>query len=310
VELIRRPYADSDADALTAFMRAMAVAAGADPGLTVEVVRSWFAGSVVRDAAADTQLVFDHGHLAAAALLSPPADGGERVDIFGGVLPAWQGHGLGRELLAWSFERARQLRAELAPEGSWAVDADAYSTEPRAFRLFERFGMKPIRYWYEMAADLGRPVTADAPAGLRVVPFTEDLTGALYAAHNEAMADHFDFEPTGLSEWAQHDLLVPGFRPDLSRIGLAGPDVAAYVLVADETSGRVRMEEIGTRRAWRRRGAASSLLASAMTAAAADGRSTATLGVDSQSPTGAVSMYQRAGFKVVSSWVSYRTALG
>jgi hypothetical protein len=76
-ELIRRPYADADADALTAFMRAMAIAAGADPGLTVEVVRSWFTGSLVRDAAADTRLVFDNGHLAAAALLSPPADGGE-----------------------------------------------------------------------------------------------------------------------------------------------------------------------------------------------------------------------------------------
>jgi GNAT superfamily N-acetyltransferase len=331
--LTRRPYRDSDAPALTSFMRDLAISAGADPGLTVDVVKSWFANGAVRDPASDTSLVFDDGQLAAAALLSPPPPDGSRVDAFGGVLPAWHGRGLGRELMSWSFDRGRQLRAELAPGAHWALDADAYSSEPRALRLFERFGMSPVRYWYEMAAELGtgpgRATSAglgsgpDGPAsaglgsgppgpafaGLPVVPFTPELTGALYQAHNEAMADHFDFELTGPAEWAEQELQTPGFRPDLSRIALDGGEVAAYVVAAAESGSRIRMEEIGTRRDWRRRGLASSLLADVMAAAAGAGLTMATLGVDSQSPTGAVSIYQRAGFQVVSSWVSYRKPL-
>lgn len=69
------------------------------------------------------------------------------------------------------------------------------------------------------------------------------------------------------------------------------------------------MNEIGTRRAWRRQGLASSLLADVMMASAADGQQRATLGVDSDSPTGAVSIYRQAGFEVVSSWTSYRRSL-
>lgn len=43
--------------------------------------------------------------------------------------------------------------------------------------------------------------------------------------------------------------------------------------------------------------------------AAADGQQRVTLGVDSESPTGVVSIYQRAGFETVHSWISYRMPL-
>jgi mycothiol synthase len=300
-------------------MRAMAVAAGADPGLTEDAVSSWFTAGLVRDPATDTRLVVSGDTIVASAVLAPPAGDGDRVDSFGGVLPGWRGRGFGRELLDWSFRRARQLRDELSPGANWSLDADAYGTEATAFALFERFGMQPVRYWYEMAADLSVPV-GSVPVGsvrvsprprpdLPVIPFSADYTAALYAAHNEAMADHFDFELIGLAEWSEQELHQPGFRPDLTRLALDGDQVAGYVLAGQETPGRIRMNEIGTRRAWRRQGLAGSLLAEVMTASAADGQQRATLGVDSDSPTGAVSIYRRAGFEVVSGWTSYRRPL-
>ena len=39
------------------------------------------------------------------------------------------------------------------------------------------------------------------------------------------------------------------------------------------------------------------------------GKAAATLAVDSQSPTGAVTVYEGLGFTVGSSWVSYRASL-
>jgi len=67
-------------------MREMAVAAGADPGLTEDAVRSWFTSGLVRDPAADTRLVVSSDTVVASAMRAPGGDG-DRVDSFGGVLP-------------------------------------------------------------------------------------------------------------------------------------------------------------------------------------------------------------------------------
>lgn len=169
--------------------------------------------------------------------------------------------------------------------------------------------MHPVRYWYEMAASLGSPPGVRAlPAPLRAVPFDAGLAPALYEAYTEAMADHYDFEPRGFASWAEEEL-PSSFRPDLTRIALDGSDIAAYVMVADEPDNRVRIEGVGTRRPWRRRGLATSLLSAVMTAAAEAGKTRATLAVDPQSPTGAVAIYEALGFSVGSSWVSYRKQL-
>ena len=161
-----------------------------------------------------------------------------------------------------------------------------------------------------MHASLGSPPGArPLPAGLTVVPFEAGMKEALYEAYNEAMADHYDFEPRGLASWAEVELQADVFRPDLTRLAFDGPAIAAYVMVSDEPDGRVRIDGVGTRRPWRRRGLASTLVAEVMTAAAAAGKTRATLGVDSESPTGAVGIYAALGFEVTSSWVSYRLQL-
>jgi ribosomal protein S18 acetylase RimI-like enzyme len=56
---------------------------------------------------------------------------------------------------------------------------------------------------------------------------------------------------------------------------------------------------VGTRRAGRNRGIASALLLRALTGARAAGFVSASLGVDADSPTGALGLYQRAGFTVM-----------
>ena len=308
-ELTTRPYADADAAALTHLMREIAIAAGADPGLTEESVRSWFSTGLVRDPGTDTRLVVQDGAIVAAAMLAPPRADGDRVDCFGGVMPDWRGRGLGRELLRWSVGRARQLRDMLAPGDAWTFDADAYSTETAALHLFERVGMQPVRYWYEMRADLGRPARPLPRPDLPVIAFAAGYAAALHEAWNDAMADHVDSETLSLADWSRQELYLPGFRPDLTRLALHGDTVAAYVMVGEETPGRVRINGVGTRRAWRRQGLAGALLAEAMQAAADDGQQRASLGVDSESPTGAVSIYQRAGFEVRDAWISYRMAL-
>lgn len=309
-----RPYQDSDAEAVADLFAELARAAQADPGITAAHVREWFSGAVVTDAAGDTRLVFADGALIAAALVALPAEDGARVDAFGGVLPAWRGHGLGGRLFGWQIERAREANRAAAPHARWEIDADAYSPETDAFRLFDRHGLAPVRYWYGMTAELPAVPPPDAPpvalpAAVRSVAFTDDRAEPLYAAYTDAMADHYDFEPRGFASWTETEI-GGRLRGDLSRIALDGDAVAAYVTVSegDDPDG-VHVDLVGTRRPWRGRGLAAALLAEVLAAATADGKRRATLGVDAASPTRAVALYERAGFTVASSWVSYRMAL-
>jgi ribosomal protein S18 acetylase RimI-like enzyme len=90
------------------------------------------------------------------------------------------------------------------------------------------------------------------------------------------------------------------------------PEVAAYVLTyeydADTAATGLRdcyIGQVGTRRAWRGRGAARALLARTLREAAAAGYDTASLSVDTANPTGALGLYQSLGFEATHEWISY-----
>jgi len=66
---------------------------------------------------------------------------------------------------------------------------------------------------------------------------------------------------------------------------------------------------VGTRAAGRKRGIATALLTTAMSAARADGYDQASLGVDADSLTGAVRLYEHVGFTVAHTRIAYRKQL-
>jgi len=66
---------------------------------------------------------------------------------------------------------------------------------------------------------------------------------------------------------------------------------------------------VGTRAAGRKRGIATALLITAMSAARADGYDQASLGVDADSLTGAVRLYEHVGFTVALTWAVFRKRL-
>jgi mycothiol synthase len=58
------------------------------------------------------------------------------------------------------------------------------------------------------------------------------------------------------------------------------------------------VNELGVRRAWRKRGLGSALLKHAFVAFHADGKKRAGLGVDASSLTGALKLYEGAGMRI------------
>ncbi len=305
-ELTTRTYRDDDAAAFAALSNAIEAHAGGHPGYTEEETRALVA-AMVADVGTDTRLIHAaDGTLVAAALVPTPPPGGHQLDIIGGVAPGWRGRGIGRDLLAWQIERAGQIRDAVAPDAPWEVHAGAALDDTDAIRLYTRLGLAPIRYFFEMVAPTATVPAVPVPAGLRLTPYTPELEKALYETHMEAFSDHWGFQRREYESWTTMTVRSDGFLPELSRLAYDGDELVGYVLTyADAAPTRLYLGQVGTRRPWRRRGLAAAMLADVLAAGAHTGRTQVGLGVDADSPTGAVSVYERVGFAVETRGVAY-----
>ncbi|WP_052505394.1 N-acetyltransferase [Frigoribacterium sp. MEB024] len=234
-----------------------------------------------------------------------------RVGVPGGVDPGRRGEGLGRRLLDWQRARGEQHLAacdEVLPAGLVTdVEEDALATRA----AFRRAGFDESRWWTELRRDLTEPIERVAldPA-VRLVTMTDEWVEATRQARNDAFRDHWGSQPTSEDRWGR--MVGAGtFRQDLSLLAVARPlddpeaaeQVVAFVLSDVDPEdwaalGRrcAYVEYVGVRRSWRGRHLAQSLLASTLEAHVAEGLEVTVLDVDSVSPTGALGLYDRAGF--------------
>lgn len=312
-----RPLEVADADALERLVQLVEEADGqpfrtSAEELAEEMSAQW------RDLARDTLVgEDDDGQMRAWAQVdSAPGDSRVvRAFVSGGVHPLWRGRGVGRALVAWLEGRARQVLAASGKELPARIAAYLEDTAPGSARLYRAAGFTPIRYYTEMR----RSVQGELPqvpqvAGVRVVPWSQELDDAVRQAHNDAFADHWGSEPRTPEQWQQHRAM---FAPAWSFVAFADDgEVVGYALsgryeqdwpVAGYSSGYTEL--LGVRRAWRGRGVAVALLATVMRAYAADGVEYAELGVDTANPSGAHGLYARLGYEVVHSSTMYSLEL-
>ena len=309
-DMTTRPYEPNDAAAATALMNVIDQAGGGRAAFTVEAVGAMLASEVAHFPT-DTQLTFAaDGALAAMGAVATPPTGGYRVDLFGGVHPDRRGQGLGRAVLGWQYDRATQIHAVTAPGEQWQAEVGVMAGEPTAARLLARLEFSVVRYFVEMLASTASTSGATLPAGLRSEVLTPGIDRSLYDAHVEAFADHWGAQRREIDKWLPLALHSKDFRPALSRVAFDGDEIAGYVLTyRDNDPSRSYIGQVGTRRPWRGKGVASALIAEVIEASRQAGYSYVCLGVDADSPTGAVGVYERAGFKREHSFVAYRRAI-
>lgn len=310
-DLLRRPYEPADAPALAELMNVIEEHGGGHPSHTAEELRGLIT-ALVRDLASDSTMVFaGDGALMAAGFTTTPPPNGFRVYLTGGVHPRWRGHGLGRELLGRQLTRADEIHRVQAPGAAWVAEIPRTPlADEAAIRLYRRFGMTAARYWFEMVASTAQVPAAPTPDGLRLVAYSPKLDDAVYDAHMEAFAANWAFQHRDRSSWLGITVRSGEFLPELSLVALDGSELAGYVLTYDAEPERVYVGQLGVRRQWRRRGLAVTLLARVLDAAAAAGRKQVGLSVDADSPTGAVGVYERAGFTAEFTSVTHSIPLG
>ncbi|ROP75393.1 acetyltransferase (GNAT) family protein [Frigoribacterium sp. PhB107] len=251
------------------------------------------------------------------SFLWPVRESVVRVSVDGGVDPRRRGQGLGRDLVEW-----QRLRGEQHLSGSDdvlpAVLAAGVEQEAEAHgALLQRQGFGPARWWSTLSRDLTRPVEpVPLDPAVRLEEYSTPREEATRLARNEAFVDHWGSQASTPEVWR---MLVGAatFRPDLSFVAVAAGDdgeeeVVAFVLTTVEPEqwpahgGRsAHVDYVGVRRAWRGRHLAQSLLATALARQAHEGFELCVLDVDSSSPTGAVGLYERAGFTVAGRRAAY-----
>ncbi|MFJ4107816.1 GNAT family N-acetyltransferase [Oerskovia enterophila] len=158
-----------------------------------------------RDLARDTLVGLDADGepRAYASVDTRPGDASVvRAFVQGAVHPRWRGRGVGRQVLAWSTGRARQLLAASGKELPARIAGYVQDGDAPECRLFEAAGYTANRYYSTLRRDLSLPVPEVALGdGLRVVPWSPELDEATRLAHNDAFRDHWGSEPATPESW-------------------------------------------------------------------------------------------------------------
>lgn len=291
-----RPYLPTDAEGVAAMFNSVDLAAGRPAALTASLVDD-FVGGLVATVATDSRVVVADGGVVAAGFVITPPEGGYRVDLVGGVAPEARSQGIGRTLFGWQLSRAEEIHAATATDSPWEAHADVAQGDTSALALLGRFGLTPVRYAFDMVASTTNVEDRPAPEGVTITAYRTEQSHIVHEAHMDAFADHWGFQYRPFEAWSSVTVDSANFNPGLSVVATAGPDIAGYVLAYDDAiADRVYVGQVGVRRPWRRRGLAAAMLAHVLRVAAGAGRKTAALDVDAASLTGAVGVYERAGF--------------
>ena len=264
----------------------------------------------------DTLVAFgEDGRVAALCWVYAPrkVESKHRAFLWFDIHPDHRSNGLGDFVLAWSEARGRQILAERPADMPRIIRSGCMDTEQYRRALLERHGYEIIRYFYTMRRDLSQPI-ADVvlPDGITLQNWSPEIDERVFEASNEAFRDHWGFEPSSRDQWERYSIGRESFRSDLSFIAMDGEEVAGFSInyLSQEENERNDIQEawvgdLAVRRRWRKRGLATALLNQSMQAFKTDGMDFATLGVDTENPTGALGVYQRVGFVQVKRSMTY-----
>ena len=222
------------------------------------------------------------------------------------VDPTWRRRGVGSAILAHNEARMRQVAAGHVDDRPRTFGAWAPEQRPGAVALLTGAGYGPARYFFDMLRpDLEGIAQPPLPDWMEMRPVSDEAGyRRLFEADTEAFKDHwggFDASEATFRQW----LALPDFDPSLFVVAWDGDEIAGAVINtidAEENAALDRrrglLDSVFVRRPWRRRGLAAALVGRSLALLRERGMTSAWLGVDADNPTGALGVYERAGFGV------------
>lgn len=167
--------------------------------------------------------------------------------------------------------------------------------------IYEERGYQVIRHSYRMEVELG-DLSADAspPQGVVIRTVREGEEESVYEVHEQSFEDAWMHEREPFEQWQHWFVKDPSFDRSLWFGAEAEGEIVGVAICNTRGNepglGWVRV--LGVVRSHRRRGIGEALLRHAFAEFKRRGFERVGLGVDAESPTGAVALYERAGMHV------------
>jgi ribosomal protein S18 acetylase RimI-like enzyme len=243
--------------------------------------------------------------------------GGPRVyEMLPFLDPTVAGEGVFLAMVDALETRIRTIAAD-HPAGEKLFETFGGDGAPEHEALLRGLGYEPVRHGYAML----RPSVDDLPdaplpEGLEIRDVRPEHLPAIWAADQEAFSDAWGFAPAAEGEYERFATDPVMSDTSLWRIAWDDDEVAGQVrsYINDEENeqlGRKRgyTEHISVRRPWRRRGLARALIAASFPLLRARGMTEVGIGVDTENVHGALSVYEKCGFRPISRSTTYRRPL-
>lgn len=234
------------------------------------------------------------------------------------VHPDYLEQGVDAALLDWAEARAAQAIARV-PDGVRFAPRTGFPVQNERFKaLVESRGFKYNRSFYRMATTFeAAPQVPPTPEGIVIRPYNpETELETVVRTMVESFRDHYGFVERPFDEeltsFRHHFLGDPIYDPSLWFVAMDGNEmVGISICRADDYENPENgfVNELGVRREWRKRGIASALLKTSFAEFHRRGKKGAALGVDADSLTGALKIYERAGMRPARQYDNYEKEL-
>ena len=232
----------------------------------------------------------------------------------GMVHPDWRRRGVGAAILRHNEARLRELSASHDTERERAYLAFAPERRIGAVALLTGSGYQRVRYFFDMVRPTLDGVEVPAlPEGLELRPIVgREGLRRIFDADAEAFMDHwggFDASDQSFERWAAD----PDLEPEMILAAWDGDQIAGAVVniinvEENRQLGHLRglLDSVFVRRPWRGRGLGYALVMASLALLRDRGMTSAVLGVDADNPSGALRLYEKAGFAVDVRSTAYR----
>jgi mycothiol synthase len=266
------------------------------------------------DVARDIRLWEDaEGKLIGFAQLSV-TEPGEVIDgwLWFRVHPDARGGDVEAAAIAWGEVRMREVSAMRG--GRVKLRTYARAEDCDRISVLGSCGFKVDRYFCRMARSLSEPIPEPHfPAGFALRQFPGEQDAAAWVEmFNQSFIDHWNHHDLTVDKF-KHELAKPDYRNDLDLIAVAddGTFVSfCYCQISVQECDRTGRNEgwiayLGTRRGFRKIGLGRAMLLAGLHRLKAVGVATAILGVDAENSSGALHLYESAGFHNIRDSISY-----
>lgn len=239
-----------------------------------------------------------------------------RVYLTGGVHPGFRGSGIGRTLLTWQMERAREYDRDTRQPEFGPLQQICFVDDHLVDRrdLLHAAGFTPVRWSVDMTMVFG-PELPDAawPSEVDLVEYQPEFSEQVRQCHNRCFAAKPMAQPVGERAW-QRSLQRDSFKPEWSWIARdASTDtIIGYALNSGYESD---WSEQGHSEGWtdrlgvlpehRGRGIAGALLHASIQSFRRAGLEGAGLGVDLFHATNGRGVYERVGYHAARTTIMY-----